>query len=207
MIFRILVAAYFFCWFNAQSQSSVSGFYVTITRDTIRGACIPSTISSTRVRFNTSSRKKIELTPDSTLCVTCGNLKLFGANVDVEVSADIVDDMDSLPSLNLEKRHIFLKQAKTGDKQLYWFMDKHKREQIYVKENDKFILLRYKRYKWYPNKTEIFLIENTEFRSQLAAYLINCKKVNSQLQHTTYTVNSIAKLFDYFSECSRERRK
>lgn len=207
MTFKILVATCFLCCFNAQCQSSITDFYITITQDTIRGACILSSISPTRVRFNTRAKKKIELKPDSTLCVSCGNLKLLGANVDVEVSADVVDEMDTLPTLNLEKRYIFLKQAKTGIKQLYWFIDKHKRDQIYINENNNYILLRYKRYKWYPNKTEIFLIENTEFRSQLATYLMNCQKVNSQLQRTTYTINSIAKLFDYFSECSQQTRK
>ena len=129
--------------------AQMNDYYVVTSGDTLRGTCIRNSISPKRVLFTTNFGTRIDLTPDSTACLVCGKTKLIGANVEVEVSPYLVDEMDTFYTLNLERRNVFLIQSKTGIKQLYWFVDKYKRDQIYIRENNQFVLLRFKRYKWY----------------------------------------------------------
>lgn len=135
------------------------------------------------------------------------HVRYVAADVQVEVSPQLVDELDSTSTFRFVSKRVFLEELVQGSKSLYFFANKKRRPFFYVGVNGRYELLKYKVYfKLYPNQLlndpqpQKFVQENKTFLAEIGAYLDNCQIVNSNLKNTRYQASSLVKLFKYYSQ-------
>jgi hypothetical protein len=89
-----------------------------------------------------------------------------------------------------------------GSKCLYYYKNKLRETQLYIKKDSSFELLIYKKYlKEQDGKTVI--AENRRFLGQLAVYLQDCPTFQSKLKGAKYSKESLERLFSYYYNCTK----
>jgi hypothetical protein len=104
------------------------------------------------------------------------------------------------PIIHIQVDTIFLQTLIKGDKSLYYYKNFNDDENFYVKNENEFELLRYKKYLKY-HEGFLLVIENKEFLGQLTLYLSDCSSIQSQLKKTVYNKKSLVSLFEVYYNC------
>lgn len=139
----------------------------------------------------------------------------ISAIVQAECSPYQLNDLNFDALIKTRTDTIFLRVMFQGAKNLYYYNDRNGKQQFYLKQSHDFELLVYKKYmkvnddrRNYASDQPIREIkENKTFIGQLAIYLQNCPTLQSELNKTEYTQNSLFKLFEKFYKCSDEEIK
>jgi hypothetical protein len=98
---------------------------------------------------------------------------------------------------------VFLQVLINGEKSLYLFKEDITASQFYIRQGERYELLRYKRFVAMKNGTkEVF--ENNQFRYQLISYLSDCPGLSKELSELKYHAKSLKKIFEKYYSCSKK---
>ncbi|NPD46669.1 MULTISPECIES: hypothetical protein [unclassified Lentimicrobium] len=127
------------------------------------------------------------------------------AEVEVEISARSTSALKFDSELKIDKQKVFLLVILQGEKSLYYLKDELGYENFYIKMDNDFILLTYKRFLKEIDQKNV-IIENTKFRGQLTYYLSECKKLGSSISKANYTRESLERVFEnYYKQCTENK--
>lgn len=181
------------------------GYIINLQGDTIKGKIDYRNWNycPEQFHFNPANTSAIMVcNPDSVLKVSVMNEVYVPAEVDVEFSKTDIAQIDDYNGLNLEKRKAFLLTLLEGPKSLYMFKDKHGLTNFYIRNNNQYELLVYKKYLAISNGASV-IKENNKFIGQLMVYLSDCAAIQSDIQKTKYDRYSLEKRFnEYYKKCS-----
>ena len=96
---------------------------------------------------------------------------------------------------------VFLQTMIKGIISLYYYKDSYGKDNFYIKQNEGFDLLVYKKYMKIHEGASVVL-ENKKYTGQLTVYLQDCKEILSKVYSTDYRKNSLEKLFLSFYKCT-----
>jgi len=123
----------------------------------------------------------------------------YGATALVDKCSDIDGELHLSRDIITASRAIFLTTAISGNKSLYYYDDGI--VHFYIRKNENFELLRYKKYIRRGDSKE-FIETNNDYMAQLSAYLSDCLSINSKIEKTTYDLPSLNKVFLAYYACS-----
>ena len=184
-------------------KKQLPGYLVNLQGDTIRGSIESGKWRKNPDQINFRSKSNAPGTYKSTdIQGFSVNGEIYiSATIDVERTSTIESELDYDQALRLQSGlNTFLRTIIKGPKSLYHYKDKFGKNQIYIKTDSGFELLKYKKYlKQLDRKTVIR--ENALFRDQLRNYLSDCPAVHSNLVDTNYDLQSLKKIFIAYYSC------
>lgn len=121
--------------------------------------------------------------------------------INTEVTPIQTDKLKVDPKIKIKVDTTFLQTLFRGKKSLYYYKNSDGKENFYIKQNDGFDLLIYKKYLKKQDGKDV-VTENKKYLGQLTLYLNDCPTINSKLENTSYKQKSLLKLFQYYYECS-----
>ena len=124
----------------------------------------------------------------------------FSGEVDIEISSRNVNTLDYEIAENLERVNGFLRALVMGEKWLLYLKPQAKAENFYIKKDDQFELLLYKKYFSYKDGEPV-MRENRTFLGQLTLYLNDCDKIEGELSRVNYSTKSLVSLFRAYNKC------
>jgi len=211
LVGAILIFGTCITWESFCQDHFVSGYIVQPTGDTIQGF----------INYHESLRnpKEISFKKESTQTpklYTPLEIKGFGvkdeiyesAIVQIEVNQNSASKLLFESHLTIKRDTVFLLALLQGNKSLYMYTTNQNKEQFYIKQDAKYELLIYQKYLKERNavsgmaatygSTEDVVVENKRYQGQLAVYLQDCAKIQSKLKKTTYTQQSLSRLFEFY---------
>ncbi|MEM7514628.1 MAG: hypothetical protein AAF388_27110, partial [Bacteroidota bacterium] len=124
----------------------------------------------------------------------------FSGEVDIEISSRNVNTLDYDIAENLERVSGFLRALVMGEKWLLYLKPQGKSENFYIKKDDQFELLLYKKYFSYKDGEPV-MRENRTFLGQLTLYLNDCDRIEAELAKVGYSTKSLVSLFRAYDKC------
>lgn len=121
--------------------------------------------------------------------------------INAEVSSLQTDKLNENPQLEISVDTIFLQTLFEGPKSLYYYKSDSGRENFYVRKNDTFDLLVYKKYLKQQDSKSL-IIENKKYIGQLILYFNEGENMNTKIKNTLYNQNSLISLFQYYYKSS-----
>ena len=126
-----------------------------------------------------------------------GGAKYYRVNVAVDLSTDIVDDMDNIRGLNHENRNVTLKVLVEGKASLFIYRKNKLVKYFYQKGRGNIKQLGYKRYRTINEDIGV----NEEFKKQLDEVL-NCPKITrTDIAALKYEKDDLVAIFAKYNEC------
>ena len=204
-LFCFIISQYSYSQTKTVDSNFSPGYVVTINGDTIRGFIESHNwiINPSKIFF----KEKATASLTSFTPLTCKGFGVDGnvyesATVQLEVSPYNTSELKPDRELHLENKTAFLETIVKGTKALYSLKNGENNEQYYIKNNDGFELLIYKRYiKEKDGQSSI--ASNTRYVNQLALYLQDYNDVQARLINTNYTKSSLKSLFIAYYEATK----
>ncbi|KAA3633736.1 MAG: PorT family protein [Bacteroidetes bacterium] len=161
-------------------------------------------INPNKVDFKKSEKEEVKSFSPLDINGFIANDEIYiGAIVDREVSEEKAEKMDFDPKLRIVKDTVFLLTLIEGEKGLYYLMDNRHKQHFYIKTENGYELLKYKKFlKDIPEKT--IIVDYREYVSQLIGYLGDCSQITSLVNESKYSKKSLLFLFDYYYKCSKK---
>lgn len=189
--------------FLFSQENFIPGWVISLNGDTIRGTIDYQfwVVNPTTIKFQKDSKAaKIKYTPTEIKKFSVYGELYISAIVQSEIG--IVTSFENLSELKMKTDTTFLQTIIEGPKSLYHYKNSDKKDQFYIKEDGKIVLLIYKKYyKKKGGNTE--LVENSKYKGQLAFYLKDLPTISSILKKTTYTKEGLTEAFKaYYSGVS-----
>jgi len=107
--------------------------------------------------------------------------------------------------LYLANYTVFLEALVGGVKSLYYFKGPYGIKQFYIKEGDKYELLKYKKYFKNDKEGGKTITEDLRYKGQLQLYLNDCKSIKNRLEATQYSRVSLIRTFLKYYKCTRKK--
>tara|TARA_R110001606_G_scaffold98154_4_gene216932 strand:+ start:3656 stop:4975 length:1320 start_codon:yes stop_codon:yes gene_type:complete len=123
------------------------------------------------------------------------------AIVDTEISPSKINYLTFDQSLQIEVDTVLLQVIVRGDKSLYYYRNSNGNENLFIGDNDQFILLKYKKY-LSQGVTTNEIKEDKTFKIQLMSYLFDCPNIGEYTSNIGYSKSSIEKLFLRYYDCT-----
>jgi len=116
------------------------------------------------------------------------------AEVELEMSLREINFLSYDSDLILSKRKVFLRTLVNGEKSLFMHKDPLGQENFFIKIENDYQLLIYKKYLKIIDQKEV-ITENNKYIGQLLVYLDNCPSVQAQGNKISYNSISLTKTF------------
>jgi uncharacterized membrane protein len=178
------------------------GYVVDARNDTIKGLIDYRNWNRTpkEISFKAGvDSKEFDYSPNT--------IKKFGVENEIYVSGIVSYDdspfYDSQLSVMEESLNridtVFLQLLAVGEKSLYYFKDKNKKEHFFIMQNGNYELLVYRKY-LETVEGIVYNKTNEIYKGQLTVYFQDCPLVRQKINSSTYSKNAFIKLFDeYYS--------
>jgi len=124
--------------------------------------------------------------------------------VQTEVSSNKMAHMSRKPHFAYDTVTTFLQVIVEGDKSLYAYKDQFAKMHFYIQQGDELILLKFKKYLRKANGKRVVGL-NQAYIGQLINYLSACEAIVPLVNQTTYSQNSLERLFITYYACRDER--
>ncbi|ALJ00378.1 hypothetical protein DC20_17120 [Rufibacter tibetensis] len=180
------------------------GYVITVKGDSLTGL-----IDDTYLDHNFSKVSFKQKPSDTNINYFPSQLKRFGilgkvyesAVVKTEISSADTRKLRPFPELKLETESTFLLPLAVGPKNIYFFVNSVGKEQFYLKAEDQFELLVYKRFLISDNGRRA-AAENKKYVGQLALYFSDCSAIQANVSAISYTRKSFEKLLKTYFACT-----
>jgi hypothetical protein len=185
-------------------ENYLPGYVINLKGDTIHGFIDYRNWKTNPAKF--SFREKMDTSPvfykpvDIIEFSVKDEIYVSGI-VDLEMSPLRTNELTEDPLLQIKVDTAFLQTLFKGKKPLYYYYN-YGRDNFYIKHDNKFELLLYKKFLKRKGE-ESQLLENKTYINQLEVYLRDCPSVSPKVNNTTYNENNFIKLFQYYYECSQ----
>lgn len=123
-----------------------------------------------------------------------------GAIVEKEITTNTTYGLSKSSELELRMDTVFLQTLVSGEKTLMGMKSSGK-QNFYIKEGHKYVLLQYKWYMIEQNGKQL-KAENLTYRRQLATYLGDCLRMSTPLQSASYSTKSLQSIFLQYYACT-----
>jgi len=194
---------------KAHGQSTFeSGYVVTLDGDTIKGfiGSNNKVISPIIIAFKeTATASVTSFTPLTAKGFSVNGNFYESATIQVETSPYKKDELTSDKEIHLSTRTVFLEAIIIGSKSLYRYQSEHLNEQFYIKNNDAWELLIFKRYLQTKKYGKSIITSNTHYINQLALYLQDYRDIQVKLISTGYVKNDLKNLFITYYEAIKKK--
>ena len=119
----------------------------------------------------------------------------------VEIENSLLEESKLLydPKLNITTDTVFLQTLLNGEKSLYYHRNNTGRPNFYVKKDDEFELLVYKKYLIRKGTTS-YVHERKDYVGQLNLYLLDCPNIQTMIARTSYSQKDLIRLFQNYYE-------
>lgn len=160
---------------------------------------------STIVFRKDAASKSVSYGPETLAAFSVEDDSYESGTVDIDDRFDDIGRLDFEEKIITHKSTVFLKTLITGKKPLYHYFDNV--EHFYIKNNDTFELLRYKRYKKQVANTQWENVSNhvqtnKDYIYQLFRYLEDCPTMKRKIAETLYDPRSIKQTFLAYYKCT-----
>lgn len=188
-------------------ENYLPGFVITSKNDTILGTIDyrnwkrnPTTIS-----FKRETDGLIFLfEPNQIKGFSVAQEYYESGRVQTEVSPERAGELSYEVEFMLDEEVVFLQALVTGNKSLYYLINKKGKDNFYIKNGDKLDLLLYKQYARNVNYTRQVLINN-KYIGQLSNYLGDCTDLQQRTNNVKYSQKELTKLFEAYYKCKNEQ--
>lgn len=157
-----------------------------------------------RIRFKSSgTADKQVFKPFEVQSFQVADQRYVGAIVNTEVGLlpnDELSNEDDI-SLHLKIDTVFLQTLIGGDRSLLFYKDNWARENFYIEEEGKYVLLGFKGYGVYKSSGMSELAEENEYIGQLTYYLQACLELGRRIEMTYYNQEDLVNIFRDYYEC------
>lgn len=172
---------------------------INLTGDTIKGYIDYKNWNNNpeQIRFKATPSSPYEiLQPKDIFSFEVEKEKYLSADVDVSYSpSDINRINNNSPKPETRTKTVFLKVLINGEKSLYSFKSSSFEDNFYIKNNDKFELLIYKKYV----EAESFqILENLKYRKQIYAYLEHPLSLQAAIEKAQYSPSGLQYIFELY---------
>jgi len=193
----------FFCLPATSQENWIPGHVVEFDGDTVYGEINYRNweLNPKKIDFKASNDGNvISFTPLGIASFSMNDEVYISAMVETENSLFRVEDLDYNPELVLDTDTVFLKLLVGGPKSLYYYRFSMGIDNFYIQQDDRFILLIYKKYlRMYEGKD--YVTENKRYIGQLTAYFQDCPSLKNRLSTVQYKPNSLVNLFKAYYSC------
>lgn len=148
----------------------------------------------------------VVLTPNRISGFETGGNKYRSTAVKTEMTLNNIELLVSNPNLRLANDTVFLRLIVQGEKSLWFFRNKVHNDQFYIDENGSLTLLIYKKYLKEGAHNSSTVGENKGYLNQLRHYLSDSEDLDSKLQTTKYSENSLVELYDKYYKSTGTKR-
>jgi hypothetical protein len=183
-------------------QNYLPGNIIQLNGDTLQGFIDYRKwlLNPDEIHFREQSESnELPFTPQDIKGFTVSGEIYESAFIKVETS---LKEISVTNELTFESDTVFLQVLFKGAKCLYFYDNKTVNEQFYIKQDSSYELLIYKKYMKKQNAKNL-LMENKRYIGQLLNYLKDCPSIQSILNKTEYTKNSLEKLFTNYYELTQ----
>ena len=203
-IFVIFIFQTSFC-----QENYLSGFIISLNGDTVQGFIDYRNWENKPNEINFQydiNGEKVSYSPN--------DIKLFRVQDDIYVSSVVkrenstqnINKLEYNPKFHFEIDTVFLQTLVLGEKSLYYCKNNNGENNFFIKQNNQFELLEYKKYlKKINGKSNI--VENKKFVGQLLSYLNDCQSIHSRLSKVEYEKRSMKELFIFYHACTKSKIK
>jgi Outer membrane protein beta-barrel domain len=188
-------------------ENYVKGFIISVKGDTIKGL-----INYKDWEKNPDKIVFKNLNSEVSKIVKPSDIQAFGveannyesAVVQMEISSINTNELTQSKDLVFETDTVFLETVVRGKKSLYALRNGKVRPQFYIKNNDAYELLIYKKYLADVGGQKLTK-ENLTYQSQVLMYLDEMNSIQSKLKSVSYSIYSLQDLFlQYYKESKTE---
>ena len=149
------------------------------------------------------SKEKIDYYPIDIQEIGINDEKYISAIVDTEISSTNTNKLEISNKPNLRKDTVFLQTLIQGNKDLYLFVSETDKSNFYIKIENGYHLLIFKKYVYNKDGIKMYK-ENNLFKNQLASYLSDCSNFNHELKNIKYKQNQLKSLYKKYYQCRSE---
>ena len=187
---------------NSYCQKNFSpGFIVTTKGDTIQGLIDypDKKYNPSEINFKEKNTGEVKVyTPQTIKQLSVKNIVYVSAIVEREISSAALTQLqDEQNDFELVRDTVFLNVEFVGDKSLFSFIPDKGNTNFYIKNNDVYELLKYKKYLTKIDGKE-GVVESKVYLGQLILYLNENTSIQSQIKNTEYTRKGLRKLFEKY---------
>lgn len=125
-----------------------------------------------------------------------------GVEVEIETSPSGLGDLEFDDTLHITIRRTFLQKIVGGDISLFYHRNKMGKENFYLKKEERFVLLRSKKYASKNKEGKKNVRENRTYIGQLSEYLSACPSLQTSLAQVVYTKKSVTQLMSSYYNCT-----
>lgn len=204
---RLITSLFFIFFFGTQVLAQTNFLPAKIVNavgDTIQGEIDYRNWDKNpnKITFRNHEQKEIlEFTPKDIQGFSVADEVYLSARVETE---KIGNQLGQSPTIETTIETVFLQTIIAGEKSLFLFKNEASRENYYIKENNEFYLLKYKKYnreQTVGGTTKSYVAENKYFLGQLGAYLKDCPNIQKDVTITQYKKESLSRLFVGYYDC------
>ena len=198
--FLILLPGISFFYIAFSQENYLPGYIINSSNDTVKGYIDyrnwgenPSVI-----RFKIKTDSKVDnYTPLDIKAFHVKDEIYISAIVEKETSPTKINELNLNPKLHLQTDTVFLQTLFGGDKSLYYYKTAEGKDNFYIKNDSVYDLLIFKKY--LKNQEDKLLVTlDKKYIGQLSVYLSDCPNIRKKLMNTTYSLNSLERLFKFY---------
>ena len=124
-----------------------------------------------------------------------------GGIVEVENTPVEISKLDHDSKSKITVDTVFLQSLVKGRKGLYYYRNNNGRENFYIKKDDGFELLIYKKYLIRQGTTDL-IAEKKTYIGQLNLYLNDCSSIKGKVENSSYDQSDLIRLFQDYYKCT-----
>jgi len=128
--------------------------------------------------------------------------RYVSAIVNTEISSRNTNTLEQNAILNIKVDTAFLQTMISGDKSLFYYKNRSGIDNFYIKNQNEFQLLEYKKYIKFSGGPKI-LTENKKYVGQLMVYFNDCPSLQSKINQVKYSKKNLENLFLSYYACSQ----
>jgi len=192
---------------NSYCQKNFSpGFIVTTKGDTIQGLIDypDKKYNPSEINFKERNTGEVKVyNPQTIKQLSVKNTVYVSAIIEREISSAALTQLqDEQNDFELVRDTVFLNVEFVGDKSLFSFVSDKGNTNFYIKNNDVYELLKYKKYLTKIDGKE-GIVESKVYLGQLILYLSENTSIQSQIKNTEYTRKGLRKLFEKYYDLTK----
>ncbi len=217
-VFTLTVISILFSITSSSQENFIAGYIINLKGDTINGYIDYRNwnINPHKISFveKIGNKPKVYNPLDIIEFIVLDENYVSGI-VETEISSVDISRLLLDPSLHLKKDTTFLQTLFKGNKHLYYYNNADSRENFYIKNDEHFELLVYKKYSKrfqeeyqgtsFEKMGKTVIMENLKYIGQLKIYFNDCLNLTPKIQNTKYNKLSLEKLFSDYYDCSNSK--
>ncbi len=203
MKYSILLALLVLSFIAGSAQEKfVPGKLISASGDTISGFVNSAALEAGKssILFKRSEGAPGETYTPESIKGFVADTRIFVSSV-VDVNTEKNVPVSATADYKLQPDTVFLELLTVGEKSLATYTSNNGVLNMYVLENGKYELLKYKKYTQTAADGRTFVVESDLYKAQLSGYLGDCESLTTKAKKARYQIRDVQKLFAQYYAC------